>query len=130
MRRSLWPTSSSDHEFEIAAFFGVGIRGIDAVFVAELDGKLIGFAELSIRPWAEGCRSSNVAYLEGWYVDRDDRRAGVGALLICEAERWARSRGCSEFASDAEADNADSREAHAGVGFEEVGLVRCFRKGL
>ena len=130
MRRSLWPNSSSNHESDISAFFGAGLPGIDAVLIAELDDEVVGFAELSIRPWAEGCSSSNVAYLEGWFVEPEARLSGVGELLVREAEDWARSQGCSEFASDAEADNLGSRRAHAGVGFEEVGLVRCFRKPL
>ena len=34
------------------------------------------------------------------------------------------------FASDAEDGNEDSRPAHLGCGFEEVGLIHCFRKDL
>ena len=32
------------------------------------------------RPYADGCDTSPVGYLEGWYVDPDLRRTGVGAL--------------------------------------------------
>jgi aminoglycoside 6'-N-acetyltransferase I len=46
------------------------------------------------------------------------------------AERWAQSQGCSEFASDALADNDLSALAHKALGFAEVGMVRCFRKAL
>jgi hypothetical protein len=42
-----------------------------------------------------------VAYLEGWYVDRDVRRHGIGAALVHAAEAWARERGYRELASDA-----------------------------
>jgi hypothetical protein len=42
----------------------------------------------------------------------------------------ARSAGCTEFASDAEADNEVSAAAHRALGFEDVGLIRCFRKDL
>lgn len=38
--------------------------------------------------------------------------------------------GCTEFASDALAENADSAAAHHALGFEEVEVIRCFRKGL
>jgi aminoglycoside 6'-N-acetyltransferase I len=54
----------------------------------------------------------------------------VGRALIAAAERWGRQEGCTEFASDAEPDNEVSRRAHSAVGFEEVGLVRCFRKQI
>jgi L-amino acid N-acyltransferase YncA len=35
-----------------------------------------------------------------------------------------------ELASDAEVHNLASAAAHRAVGFEEVGVVRCFRKVL
>jgi aminoglycoside 6'-N-acetyltransferase I len=54
----------------------------------------------------------------------------VGGALVRAAERWARSQGCREFASDAEADNRVSAAAHRALGFAEVGVVRCFRKDL
>ena len=94
------------------------------------EGRLVGFAEVSIRPYAEGCRSSRVAYLEGWFVLADARNLGAGRALIGAAEDWGRAQGCSEFASDADPGNDLSRAAHRAVGFTDVGLVRCFRKDL
>jgi aminoglycoside 6'-N-acetyltransferase I len=38
--------------------------------------------------------------------------------------------GCSEFASDALAENTASAAAHRALGFEEVEVIRCFRKRL
>ena len=105
-------------------------RPADEVLVAEHDGTLAGFVELSLRAYAEGCETSPVAYLEGWYVSPDARGTGVGRALLNAAEMWGRAQGCTEFASDAEADNASSADAHRACGFEEVSLVRCFRKRL
>ncbi|MCA9438811.1 MAG: GNAT family N-acetyltransferase, partial [Candidatus Omnitrophica bacterium] len=108
-----------------------GLFEPQAVFLATDDeGAAIGMAEVSIRPIAEGCRTNRVGYLEGWYVAPDHRRAGVGRLLVEAAETWSRAQGCTEFASDTESDNTPSRLAHRALGFEEVGVVRCFRKGL
>ena len=90
----------------------------------------VGFAELSIRAYAEGCRSDRVAYLEGWFVGPEARGRGVGRTLIAAAENWGRSQRCSEFASDAQPDNDVSAAAHRALGFTEVGLIRCFRKDL
>jgi aminoglycoside 6'-N-acetyltransferase I len=86
--------------------------------------------ELSLRAYAEGCLSDNVAYVEGWYVSPDVRGRGVGRALIAAAEDWARREGCTELASDAQLDNAASAAAHHAVGFSEVGQIRCFRKVL
>lgn len=102
-----------------------------AVLVAESAGAaLVGFAEVSIRAYAEGCETDRVGYLEGWFVAPEARRHGTGRALVAAAEQWARSQGCAEFASDAEADNEESALAHRALGFDEVGLVRCFRKHL
>jgi aminoglycoside 6'-N-acetyltransferase I len=90
----------------------------------------MGFAELSIRAYAEGCRTDRVTYLEGWYVAPDVRNRGVGGALIAAAEAWARSQGCVELASDVELTNEASAAAHRALGFVEVGRVRCFRKDL
>lgn len=90
----------------------------------------LGFAELSLRPCAEGCTTSPVAYLEGWYVTPDARHRGVGRRLIEAAEDWGRRQGCGELASDTTLDNTVSAAAHGAAGFEDAGIVRCFRKGL
>lgn len=133
MRSALWPEEpSAEHREEIDRFFaGDFPRDPWAVLLAkEPDGRAIGFAELSVRPYAEGCRGTRVAYLEGWYVDPEARRRGVGRALLAAAEDWGRAQGCRELASDAAPENAVSRTAHRALGFADVGLVRCFRKDL
>jgi aminoglycoside 6'-N-acetyltransferase I len=90
----------------------------------------VGFAEVSRRAYAEGCETSPVGFLEGWYVVPARRRQGVGRALVAAAEAWARGLGCREFASDTLADNASSTCAHRALGFEEVEVLRCFRKTL
>jgi aminoglycoside 6'-N-acetyltransferase I len=102
-----------------------------AVLIAEDDGgKLVGFAELSIRNYAEDCVTDRVAYLEGWYVVPGARRKGVGRALIAGAEQWGKGQGCTEFASDAVIDNEISAAAHRALGFTETVRIRCFRKQL
>lgn len=132
MRRELWPEGSeAEHAAEIDAFFDGNARAPLAVLLAVSDSdEPLGFAELSIRWCAEGCKTDRVAYLEGWYVVPEARKSGVGKALVAAAEDWARYQGCSEFASDAEVGNEVSALAHAALGFEDVGLVRCFRKPI
>jgi aminoglycoside 6'-N-acetyltransferase I len=132
LRHALWPDcSEAEHRTEIDRFFAGEAREPLAVILAD-DGAgcPVGFAELSIRAYAEGCRSDRVAYLEGWFVVPNARRRGVGRALIVAAEEWGRAQGCGEFASDAEPDNELSAAAHRALGFVEVGLARCFRKDL
>lgn len=132
MRLALWPEGSEEeHRTEIEEFLAGLARAPLAVLLAEdEDGRLVGFAELSIRWCAEGCRTDRVAYLEGWYVVPEVRRCGVGRALIAAAKEWARAQSCSEFASDAGPDDEVSAAAHRAAGFTEVGLVRCFRMDL
>jgi aminoglycoside 6'-N-acetyltransferase I len=131
MRQSFWPSHAGEHAQEIEDYFAGNRRDPAQVLIAfEESGEPIGFAELSIRPYAEGCYSGRVAYLEGWFVGASARRKGVGAALVKAAEDWARSRGCVEFASDTDIDNTVSASAHQSLGFEEVNRIICFRKVL
>ncbi len=92
MRCSLWPDGSeAEHGREIDRYFqGRFPRSPWHVLIAkDPDGRALGFAELSVRPYAEGCTSSQVAYLEGWFVEPGSRGRGVGQSLITAAEDWA-----------------------------------------
>jgi aminoglycoside 6'-N-acetyltransferase I len=101
------------------------------VFIIEReDGSIAGFVETGSRPYADGCDSSPVGFVEAWYVDPDVRHIGYGRALLTAAEDWARGRGYSEMASDALLDNLISHAAHQRAGYEEVGRVVQFRKAL
>jgi aminoglycoside 6'-N-acetyltransferase I len=129
MRRALWPEDGDSHSTEIDQFFAGTIRMLEEVLLAVADsGEVIGFAELSIRPYAEECVTDRVAYLEGWYVEAGSRRQGVGRALVAAAEQWAIDQGCTEFGSDALLDNLTSAAAHRALGFDETVQLRCFRK--
>ena len=130
MRCALWPEGSeSEHRAEVERFFAGTLREPLATLLAvNPAGDAVGFAELSIRTYAEDCLTDHVAYLEGWYVVPDARRQGVGKALVRAAEDWARTQGCTEFASDALIDNHVSAAAHRALGFQETVQIRCFRK--
>jgi len=106
-------------------------RDDTAVFISERgDGTACGYVEVGSRPYADGCDTSPVGYVEAWYVDPDARRQGHGRALLGAAEEWARARGYREIASDTQLDNEMSREAHVRSGYEEVDRVIQFRKPL
>ena len=131
MRGQLWPGSRDTHANEIERFFAGQSREPLAVILAKDDcGRPLGFAELSIRPYAEGCTTDHVAFIEGWFVVPEARGKGVGRALIEASGQWARAQGCLELASNTEAGNDASIAAHLAVGFLDEGIVRCFRKPL
>jgi aminoglycoside 6'-N-acetyltransferase I len=129
MRDRLWPGSPDDHTQEIDAFFSNPQDGVTFV-VERPDGGLCGFIEISLRNYAESCRTSPVPYIEGWYVDEDMRRRKLGSRLIQAAEDWARSKGFREMASDTQLENEVSQQAHEALRYEEVERIVCFRKEL
>jgi len=127
-RTALWPHCAREtHLADMAESLGDASRW--AVFVAEKDaGGLAGFVEISLQEHAAGCDTSPVGYVEGWYVDADQRRAGVGSQLLAAAERWAVAHGCREMASDCDVSNGVSLAAHLALGYEEVQRVVQLRK--
>jgi len=127
MRAALWPEESAA---ELRDGMRTWLARHDAaVFVASRDdGSLGGFVEVGSRSYGEGCLTSPVAYVEGWYVDPDVRLKGVGRALLVAAEAWAREQGYQEIASDAVLNNLDSHRAHQRLGYQETDRVVVFRK--
>jgi aminoglycoside 6'-N-acetyltransferase I len=129
LREALWPGSLSDHDAETRRYFEQAPHA-PIVFLAEADGRLVGFLELDYRKYAPGCSSSPVPFIEGWYVERGLQRRGIGRALVEAAEACARAAGHHEIASDAEIENTDGIGAHLGLGYEVVERVVCFRRSL
>lgn len=130
LRMALWPDESpAAHAADMAAILSNPRRHAVFVSVGE-GGRLNGFVEISLREYAEGCSSSPVGYIEGWFVEEAARQQGIGQALIAAAEEWARSRGCQELASDADIRNEVGQQAHRALGFEEVERTVHYRKSL
>lgn len=130
LRQHLWDQVSEDeHKAEMMDIF----EHPDSQFVAiaELeDGRPVGFLEASIRPFVEDCHTDHVGYLEGWFVEPEYRMLGIGRYLVKAAENWARKKGCTEMASDAEIGNDHSLKAHQKLGYEETSRLVHLRKEL
>jgi aminoglycoside 6'-N-acetyltransferase I len=129
MRNLLWP----DHtEAEMLEEMDEILADETApVFVAvRPDGRLGGFLEGGLRKYADGCDTSPVGYIEGWYVDEDLRRSGVGGQLVQAMEAWTRERGLTEMGSDTWLDNETSITAHTRLGYVEMERLVHFAKKL
>lgn len=128
LRMSLWPdTSDEKHNQEIAKLLANPDR-----FAQHMvwDGETpIGFIEMSLRhDYVVGTKTSPVAFMEGIYIVPEKRGHGIASLLLTQGESWAKQMGCSEIASDAEIDNAISRDFHKALGFAETKRVVFFKK--
>lgn len=129
MRQALWPdVGVEDLQREMEQILA---DPMTPVFLAiRQDGRAGGFIEVSVRKYADGCETSPVGYIEGWYVDEDLRGQGVGRALVQAAEDWARRQGLKEMASDTWLENEVSIKAHLALGYEEVERSIHFAKTL
>lgn len=126
LAKSLWNTHE---ETELAQEFAKLLRDDNcAIFSMQSDGDTVGFAQCRLRhDYVEGTKSSPVGYPEGVYVDKLYRNRGYAKDLIAACERWAKDKGCSEFASDCEEGNAESLHFHLSAGFSVANRL-MFRK--
>jgi aminoglycoside 6'-N-acetyltransferase I len=129
MRAALWPDADATELLD--EIEGMRNDPDQVIFVADRgDGRLCGMVEARIRPYADPVDEQPCAFVEGWWVDADVRRTGVGRALISAVEDWARLRGFHELGSDALLDNLVSHAAHRALGFEERERILTFRKRL
>jgi aminoglycoside 6'-N-acetyltransferase I len=131
---ALWPDGNLEEHRAEAALVLAGTPPSTlplVVFVAEADGNIVGFIEVGLRSHADGCDGRRpVGFIEGWYVESEHRRKGVGRALMRKAEQWARSQGCCEMASDTWIDHESSQRAHEALGFEVVDRCAHLRRSL
>lgn len=130
MRLLLWPYhTSAELSAEMDEIFAAS--GEQPVFIAlRPDLTPCGFLEGGTRKYADGCDSSPVGYIEGWYVDEDMRRQGVGGALVRALEDWTRQRGLTEIASDTWLWNETSIAAHTKLGYLEMERLVHFAKKI
>ena len=102
-----------------------------AFFIKYVHNLPVGFAQCGLRTdYVEGTESSPVGYLEGIFVKEDFRNNGYAKEMLSACEAWAKSMGCTEFASDCELSNIGSFKFHIAMGFEEANRIICFKKRI
>lgn len=108
-------------------FATIAADGAQGLFVAELDGRVIGWIHVHPRVLLE---SEPYAEIGGLVVDTGARRSGAGRALVREAERFARSAG---FATMRVRSNVVRVEAHAfypALGYAQLKTQHSYTKVL
>jgi GNAT superfamily N-acetyltransferase len=103
------------------------LRGPDnAVRVAVLGERVVGSIGLHRQ---SGLHSSlSICYIMSLVVDSAVRGQGIGTLLLGEAERWARERGCDRILVTSANHRIEAHAFYEGHGFPQTG--RRFAKQL
>ena len=102
-----------------------------AIFMEVINDQYVGVALCCLwHDYVEGCTTSPVGYLEGVCVQEQFRHQGIAKKLVSECEKWAKEKGCTEFASDCALTNSSSLKFHLSVGFNEENRIICFKKML
>ncbi len=132
LRMKLWHDGDpDDHHAEIVAHFSADDHDQATFMAVDDSGDIIGFAEAALRyDYVESCDTSPVAYLEGICVDPRRWLKGIGRALVEAVSDLGRTRGCTEFASDALIEDVESHAFHAAVGLAETEHVVFFKKEL
>jgi aminoglycoside 6'-N-acetyltransferase I len=128
MRAALWP--EADEAAHLRDLSTLLSQGDYWGFMAEAGGVAVGFAEIGLRRYANGCEESPVPFLEGIWVRPECRRQGAGGTMLRAIEDFLRARGFMELGSDSEIDRRAAHEAHRAWGFDETERVVYFRKSL
>ena len=101
-----------------------GILGSDnqALFVAEDDGKVIGFAHVVlIRSNPFSCRKPELAmYLQDLVVTAEYRNRGIGSMFMEEVKNYGRESGADFFRTQVFPGNTDGLRFYKRNGFTET----------
>ncbi|MBE5316588.1 MAG: GNAT family N-acetyltransferase [Xanthomonadales bacterium] len=124
-------TLGKNREFNAAnpnylkAFEAISVDPNQQLLVAELDGRIIGMAQLSFIPGLSrgGAWRCNI---EAVRIASDVRGQGLGAQLMQACEERARERGCSLLQLTSDARRVDAHRFYRGLGYVDshIGFKR------
>lgn len=95
--------------------------------VAELDGQVVGLLHVFERPALEKpCE----AVVQSLVVDANCRGSGVGAVLMADAEAWARARGLSSVALYTNVRREPAHAFYRRIGYAQAATSHLMRRDL
>jgi len=104
-----------------AWFLGTQLQRDDAVvFVAELDGHVVGYVYAGIEPQSWKELRDEAGFIHDVYVDESARRGGVAAALLDAAVEWLAGRGMPRILLWTAAPNESARRLFVRLGFRHT----------
>jgi GNAT superfamily N-acetyltransferase len=107
MRRFLADLTASSHSF---------------LFVAESDGRIVGFISGELREGSPTFRQKTWASVDDVFVEPEHRNRGMGRALLKSVEAWAKERNADGISLQVAAANERGRKFYGELGFREVSL--------
>jgi PhnO protein len=96
-------------------------RGIEHPILAEIDGKVLGFASLRLLNYLG--EEAPYAEISELFVTAGYRRWGIGRTLMAELERMARAAGASNLNVLTDPDNEPAVAIYKAMGFEQFSVA-------
>jgi N-acetylglutamate synthase-like GNAT family acetyltransferase len=97
----------------------------NAVFVAELDGRVVGWVHVHLYLLLVDDLEAEIG---GLVVDADLRGQGVGAQLMAAAEAWARENGCQSVYLRSNTLRTEAHAFYRHLGYSLIKSQYAFRK--
>ena len=98
-----------------------------AVWVAVSEDQIVGFLHAFGRPALE---KPPEVVIQAIVVDHTMRMGDIGARLVEQSERWAKTQGYTSIALSSHVDRADAHAFSERLGFKTVATSKLFRKIL
>ena len=99
-----------------AAFDAIAASPSNALYVAEVDGEIVGTLQLTFIPGLDYLGAERMM-IEAVRVARHRRNAGLGKAILTEAIAIARRRGCQRVELTSSASRKDAHRFYERLGF-------------
>jgi GNAT superfamily N-acetyltransferase len=99
----------------------------EAIFLAEMDGRVIGLLRCVDTPASPLLLPERYCYVSSVYVEPEQRQHGVLRALISRARDWCAQRGLTEMRLHNVGANDTAAAAWDALGFDVVEQVRLLR---
>jgi ribosomal protein S18 acetylase RimI-like enzyme len=104
-----------------AWFLGTQLQRDDAaVFVADWDGRVVGYVYAGIEPQSWKELREEAGFIHDVYVDESARRGGIATALLDAAAAWLAERGMPRIVLWTAASNDSARRLFERLGFRHT----------